>query len=134
MVPVADIASSVQTATDYEAMMQANLVRVFGEYNPSRRMTAIRELYDRDAVLHEPDHSARGHDAIGQAVTALLGHLPPEFVFSAIRPATGHNGVGRLQWRAGPPGGPADVTGTDVAHIENGLIRSLHVFLDLTDA
>ena len=133
-VPVTDIASSVQTVTDYEAMMQANLVRVFGEHNPSRRITAIRELYDRDAVLHEPDHSARGHDAIGQAVTALLAHLPPEFVFSAIRPATGHNGVGRLQWRAGPPGGPAAVTGTDVAHIESGLIRSLHVFLDLTDA
>lgn len=116
--------------TDYDAILQANLMRVFGERDPSRRIEAIRELYAEDAALHEPEQSAQGHAAISQAVTALLAHLPPEFAFSAIRPALGHNGVGRLQWRSGPPGGPAVVTGTDVAHIEDGRIRSLHVFLD----
>ncbi len=117
----------------YGTIMHANLERVFGERDASRRIEAIRELYIEDAELHEPQRSARGHDAISQAVTDLLAHLPPVFTFTAIRPALGHNGLGRLQWRAGPPKGPAAVTGTDVAHFERGLIRSLHVFLDQQD-
>jgi hypothetical protein len=110
--------------------MQANLERVFGERDTSRRIKAIRDLYAEDAELHEPHQSVRGHDAISQAVTDLLAHLPPDFIFTAIRPALGHNGFGRLQWRAGSPGGPVAVTGTDVAHVERGLIRTLHVFPD----
>lgn len=115
---------------DYEKIMQANLERVFGERDASRRIKAIRELYVEDAELHEPQRSVRGHDAISQAVTELLADLPSDFTFTAIRPALGHNGFGRLQWRAGPPEGPVAVTGTDVAHVERGLIRTLHVFLD----
>ncbi|MFN7101336.1 MAG: nuclear transport factor 2 family protein [Pseudorhizobium sp.] len=119
---------------DFETLMQANLDLVFGERDPKRRITAIRRIYDADAELHEPQRSVRGHEAISQAVEELLAHLPPHFRFTAVRPATGHNGLGRLQWRAGPAGGPAVVTGTDVAHIGGGLIRTLHVFLDQADA
>lgn len=115
---------------DFETLLQANLDLVFGERDPARRISAIREIYDENAVLHEPHRSARGHDAISQAVSELLEHLPHDFVFTAIRPASGHHGVGRLQWRAGRPGGPVEVTGTDVAQVEGGLIRALHVFLD----
>jgi hypothetical protein len=117
----------------YEKIMQANLERVFSERDAARRIEVIGELYAEDAELHEPQQFARGHEAISQAVTDLLAHLPPDFTFTAIRPALGHNGIGRLQWRAGPPGGPVAVTGTDVARIERGLIRSLHVFLDQPD-
>jgi hypothetical protein len=42
----------------------------------------------------------------------------------------GHYGVGRLRWQAGPPSGPVAVTGTDVARFQDGLIQTLHVFLD----
>jgi SnoaL-like domain len=115
---------------DYQMIMQANLERVFAERDATRRIAAIRELYAEDAELHEPHRSAQGHDAISQAVADLLAQLPPDFTFTAIRPALGHNGVGRLQWRSGPPGGPAAVTGTDVAHVTGGRIRTLHVFLD----
>lgn len=116
--------------TDFDTLMQANLARVFGERDGSRRLAAIRELYADDAILYEPERAVRGHEAIAQAVGDLLDHLPPDFAFSAIRPALGHHGVGRLQWRSGPPGGPFDVTGTDVAHVEGGRIKTLHVFLD----
>ncbi len=128
-------AAAIEDApADYAMIMQTNLVRVFGERDASRRLLAIGEIYDTGAVLHEPDSSVRGHDAISDAVTTLLGNLPPDFAFTAIRPALGHNGVGRLQWRAGPPGGPIAVTGLDVARVEGGLIRSLHVFIDQPDA
>jgi hypothetical protein len=119
------------TPIDYDGLMQANLARVFGERDTSRRMKAIAELYADDATLYEPpDASATGHAAINQAVDALLANLPPNFTFTAIGPAVGHHGLGRLRWQSGPPNGPAAVTGMDVAHIEGGKIKTLHVLLD----
>ena len=115
---------------DYDGLMQANLTRVFGERDATRRMNAIAELYATDATLHEPDASATGHAAISRAVDALLLGLPPNFVFTAIGPAVGHHGMGRLRWQSGPPNGPVAVTGTDVARIDGGRIQTLHVFLD----
>ena len=115
---------------EYDGVMQANLTRVFGERDTARRITAIADIYADDAVLYEPATSATGHAAICDAVEALLSNLPPNFVFTAIGPAVGHHGLARLRWQSGPPGDPAAVTGTDVACIEDGLIRTLHVFLD----
>jgi SnoaL-like domain len=115
---------------NYDALMQANLGRVFGERDVTRRMNAIAELYASDATLFEPHAAATGHDAIGEAVGTLLASLPPNFVFAAIGTAVGHHGVGRLRWQSGPPNGPAAVTGTDVARFEGGKIQTLHVFLD----
>ena len=115
---------------DFNGLLQANLKRVFGERDAGKRMAAIRELYAPDAVLYEPDDIATGHEAIAHAVDALLTSLPPSFVFTAIGPAVGHHGVGRLRWSGGPPQGPVAVTGTDVVHVEDGLIKSLHVFID----
>ena len=121
-------------AIDYNRLMQTNLTRVFNELDARRRILAIRELYAEDAVLYEPDASAKGHAAISEAVTALLAHLPPNFVFSAAEPAIGHHNVGRLKWLSGPPDGPVAVTGMDVAHFEQGRIHSLYVFLESTGA
>lgn len=120
---------------DYDSLMQANLTRVFGERDASRRIKAVAELYADDATLYEPpDAEATGHAAISLAVEALLANLPPNFAFTAIGPAVGHHGMGRLRWRSGPPDGPPAVTGTDVARIEGGRIQTLHVFLDPTGA
>ena len=115
---------------DYDHLMHANLARVFGERDASRRLKAIAQLYAPEATLYEPDSEAKGHVAINHAVDELLSHLPPTFAFSANGPAVGHHNVGRLRWKAGPPNGPVAVTGTDVAHFENGRIHSLYVFLD----
>lgn len=117
-------------ARDLDALMQANIVRVFNERNSSLRLAALGELYAEDATLYDPETVATGWDGISTAVDNLLLSLPPDFVFSANGQAVGHNGVGRLFWRAGPPNGPVAVTGTDVAHIENGRITLLYVFVD----
>jgi hypothetical protein len=115
---------------DFDRLMRANLARVFSERDAHRRLAAIRELYAEDAVLYEPNASAGGHAAIDGAVSALLSSLPPDFAFTAIEPAIGHHGVGRLRWQAGPPNGPVAVTGMDIAHIRGGSIHSLYVFLE----
>jgi hypothetical protein len=117
-------------ALGLDAPMQANIVRVFNERNPSLRLAALGELYAEDATLYDPETVATGWEGISKAVDNLLVSLPPDFVFSANGQAVGHNGVGRLFWRAGPPNGPVAVTGTDVAHLENGRIKLLYVFVD----
>lgn len=120
-------------STTCSVLLHKNLDHVFGERDAARRLSAIQQIYRADAVLHEPGRTAYGHRAISQAVTELLNHLPESFQFSAVRPASTHHGVGRLQWMAGPPGGPVQVTGTDVATFDADRIRSLHVFLDQKD-
>src|ERR1700693_2953545 len=109
-------------AIDLDALMQANLLRVFGDRNAAPRRAALAELYAEDATLYDPETVATGRDAISAAVDDLLRRLPPDFVFTAAGPAVGHNGAGRLFWRAGPPGGRVAVTGTDVALVEDGRV------------
>lgn len=115
---------------DYDGLLQANLVRIFSEADADKRKAAIAEIYAADAVLYEPGHIATGHTEITGTIDALLTSLPPEFVFTAKGPGVGHHGLGRLRWRAGPPGGPAAVTGTDVVRFEADRIKTIHVFLD----
>ena len=117
-------------AAELDRLMQANIVRVFNERNSDRRRAALDELYTEDATLYDPETVATGREAISGAVDNLLLSLPPDFVFTATGHAVGHNGAARLFWRAGPPHGPAAVTGTDVAHIEDGRIKLLYVFVD----
>ena len=126
--------TAAEASIDYDSLMQANLARVFGERDAAKRAKAIRELYAEDAVLNEPQASAKGHAAISEAVTELLASLPPNFGFTAMGPAIGHHGIGRLRWRSGPPGGPVAVTGMDIARFEGGRIQSLFVFIEPADA
>ena len=116
--------------SDYNRLMEDNVVHVFSERDPARRLSAIRKLYAEDAVLYEPDHQANGAASISEAVTTLLASLPSGFVFTPIGPAVGHHGVGRLRWKAGPVDGRTAATGTDVAHFKAGRIVALYVFLD----
>ena len=121
------------SATDYDRLMQANLACVFNERDAGKRIEAIGELYFEDAILYEPpDTAAKGHAAISEAVTRLLASLPPDLAFTATGPAMGHHGIGRLRWQAGLPNGPAAVSGMDIAHVRDGRIHSLHVFLEPT--
>lgn len=117
---------------DYDGLLQANLRRIFGEADVDRRNTAISEIYLPDAVLYEPGHIANGHAEIKLTIGALLRDFPPNFVFAADGQGVGHHGMARLRWRAGPVDGPPTVTGTDVVQIEQGRIKTIHVFLDPT--
>ena len=109
-----------QEKVDFDTLMRCNLSRVFGERDHGRRRAALDELYATDATLYDPEGVFTGRDAINGVVEAIIALLPPEFVLTPVGSAVGHHGLGRLTWRAGPPGGPAAVTGTDVAKVEGG--------------
>jgi len=112
------------------ALLGAHLDQVFNERDPNRRGHAIRELYASDAIFYESEAMYSGTDAIARAVTDLLLALPPTLVFSPVAPPMDNHGMVKLLWRGHLPDGTTIVTGTDVAQIEGGRIRSLHVFVD----
>lgn len=127
------MSSQSADSTEYDRLMQGNLARVFNERDALKRIGAINELYAKNAVLYEPPSTmATGHAAISEAVNRLLASLPPDFAFAATGPALGHHGMGRLHWRAGPPGGPTAFLGMDIAQLRDGRIQTLHVFIETT--
>jgi ketosteroid isomerase-like protein len=76
-------ATEAADVIDVDALMQANVVRVFNERNSDRRRAALAELYAEDATLYDPEAVATGRDAISGAVAQLLRTLPSDFVFTA---------------------------------------------------
>ena len=112
------------------AVLQVHLERVFNERDAGRRANAIQELYAADSTFYEQEAKYSGTEAIARAVAQLLAALPPTLVFSLAAPAMQNHDMGKLLWKGHLPDGTAVVTGTDIAEVREGRIRSLHVFVD----
>ncbi|TWB21756.1 SnoaL-like protein [Nitrospirillum amazonense] len=126
--------SDAETPHDYDALLRANLERVFNERDPDRRALAMADLYVDDPVMFEPDGVVRGRAAISATAGRLLEQFGPTFSFVPDRKAVGHHGLAVLGWHAGPIGGPVIVTGADAAEFEGTRIARLWVLLDPQDA
>jgi hypothetical protein len=115
---------------DFDALLKANLNRVFNERDAALRIAAVNELFAEDPVFYEPDEVITGRQPIADIAGALLEKFGPAFTFVADGVAVGHHGLGYLRWHAGPKDGPVAVTGADIAEIVDGRIARLWVMLD----
>lgn len=111
-------------------IMEDNLSQVWNERNSGTRLIAIERIYDTEANLYHVGNQVTGTEAISNSVMATQQHLPADFIFTKLKPVLINNSIGRLIWGAGPKGQPPVATGMDIAHFENGKIKSLYVFLD----
>jgi SnoaL-like domain len=118
------------TTAKFAALLEANVRRVFNERDERRRTRAIEELYSPDATLYEPDATFIGTKAIADAVTRLLGALPPTLTFALAGPVLRNHDLAKLRWLGTLPDGKTVVTGTDVVKVEGGRILTIHVFVD----
>src|SRR5687768_10339008 len=116
--------------TELAQMMEANLLQVWSERDEVRRMKAIQNIYTDASILFHVDSITVGFNAINKSVTEVLSNMPPNFVFTKLKPTIINNSIGRLIWSVGPAGQAPVATGMDIAHFENGKIKSLYVFLD----
>ena len=90
----------------YELLLR-NLQEVFGEGDPAKRRSSIKELYTDDCVLYVPPGTFVGHDALDKFAGDLRA-THPHFAYAPhAAPQALHNS-GRLKWGSGPRGGPAD--------------------------
>lgn len=119
---------------DYDALLRANLTRVFNERDRALREAAIGELFCAEPTLYEPAGIVTGQTAISDVAGALLEQFGADFSFAATGIAVGHHGLGYLKWQAGPANGPVVVSGVDVAEVSDGKITRLWVLLDAPQA
>jgi hypothetical protein len=94
------------------------------------RLKAIEKMYTADANLFHEGNKTSGLEDINNSVTAVLKNLPRDFRFRILKPTVINYNIGRAIWGLGAEGQPAVSTGMDIAHFENGKIKSLYVFLD----
>jgi hypothetical protein len=64
-----------------EALLNGNLLEVFGEGDPARRRSAIGELYSKDCVLCVPPGTFVGHNALDKFAGDLRA-THPHYVYT----------------------------------------------------
>ncbi|MEB2857253.1 nuclear transport factor 2 family protein [Pseudomonas glycinis] len=115
---------------NYDALLRANLQRVFNERDAQKRIAAVQELFADTPTMYEPTGTVTGRAAISEVAGALLDQFGADFAFVPEGPAVGHHGLGYLRWHAGLSAGSTVVSGVDVAEISEGKIVRLWVLLD----
>lgn len=111
-------------------LMEQNLLQVWSEKDADIRLKAIEKIYAANSNLYHVDHVTTGLDAINKSVSGVLANMPANFTFTKLKPVIVNNSIGRLIWGVGPTDEAPVATGMDIAHFENGKIKSLYVFLD----
>lgn len=110
-------------------LLLRNLQEVFGEGDPAKRRSAIKELYTEDCMVYVPAGVLVGHDALDKFAGDLRA-THPQFAYAPhAAPQTLHN-TGCLVWGSGPRGGVPEYTGLDVIVVRDGKIATLYVFLN----
>ena len=122
------MATSKASKDTIVSLMRANLLGVFNERNPSGRKATIATTYAEDVLFHEPDTSVRGHDEVNRISGEILDKSPG-WVFKPDGPVTVSHNLGMLRWGFGPEGEKPVVQGCDIAEIEDGRIKVLHVMI-----
>jgi hypothetical protein len=115
---------------DHDALLRANMERVFNERDAGRRLGAMDGLWTQNPVMYEVEEALAGRQRISDNVGALHDRLPPGTLFEPAGETLVNNDGAMLRWIARRPDGATLVTGTDVAFVRGGRIDCLYVFLN----
>ena len=110
-------------------LLLRNPQEVFGEGDPTKRRSAIRELYTDDCVVYVPPSILHGRDELDKFAGDLRA-THPDFTYAPhATPQALHN-AGRLVWDSGPRGGVPAYTEMGMIIVRDQKIAALYVFLD----
>ena len=110
------------------ALMEANLLAVFGESDRERRAKAIMETYTDDVVWTDEEGVTVGRDALAAKAQTLLDGMQG-LVFSKVGHVQKAQNFGHLAWKLGPPGQDPVATGFDAALVTDGRISALYTVI-----
>ena len=110
-------------------LLLRNLQEVFGEGDPEKRRSAIKELYQDDCRVYVSPGILVGHDALDKFAGDLRATHPHFAYAPQASPQVLHN-AGRVKWGSGPRGKVPAYTGEDVIIVRDEKIAVLYVFLD----
>ena len=111
-----------------EKLMHANLLEVFGERDPAKRLEAIRRTYTEDVIFADPDAQVQGHEALNAKAQEILDG-GPGFVFQTDGDFYQVQDLGYLAWAFGPAGEPPVVRGADMGIVRDGLLAKVYTVL-----
>ena len=111
------------------ALMNTNLIEVFGQRDPALRREAIARTYTEDVTFTDESATIVGHSAIDDRVQELLQEAPASFSFAPDGPIYAGKDTAALAWRFGPPDSEPVARGLDIATLEEGRISAMRTLL-----
>ena len=117
---------------DTAQLLEDSLLIIWNDRNADQRLAAMQRIYAPDITFFEGNAAEPvvGHQAINELITRLQAAWPLEFRFELSKPPQVNHTVQLASWQLGAAGAPPVATGSDVAIVENGLIKTLYLFLD----
>lgn len=112
-----------------EQLANQNLLGIFDERDPSKRLTQMQKTYATYITFYDPDKALSGFDAINDFVSQLL-ESNPEWNFHPIGNVWINCDLVTLEWEFGPDGQTAPVRGNDVMFInDEGKIEKMYTMI-----
>jgi ketosteroid isomerase-like protein len=114
-------------------LLERSLLELWNERDSVRRLELMQELYAPDIVFFESDTTEiKGHEAINNTIAGLQANWAPDFAFRLVSPAANNHNFIHAAWTLGSVDAAPVASGRDIAVVENGMIQSLHLFLEKT--
>jgi hypothetical protein len=113
-------------------LLETSLLVIWNDRDAHRRLAEMKKTYTPDVHFYE-FHTATPvveHEAINELIAKLQSDWPPESRFVLNKPSQVNHAVQLASWNLGPQGVPPIAAGTDVALIENDLIKAFYLYLD----
>jgi hypothetical protein len=116
-------------------LLENSLLVIWNERNADRRLEAMKQTYAPDVHFYEfnTGEAIVGHSAINELISKLQKEWPSESRFELNKSSQVNHQVQIASWNLGPQGMQPVATGMDVAVIENDLIKSFYLFLDIPE-
>lgn len=116
-------------------LLEDSLLVIWNDRDFNRRLEAMRNVYASDIIFYESNDGQpfKGYEEINDLVTNLQSQWPAEFAFELTAPSRINHEVQLITWKLGIPGQPPVATGSDIAVVEAGKIKSLHLLLNNPD-
>ncbi len=116
-------------------LLEDSLLVIWNDRDADRRLKGMKKIYAPDMHFYESNTGEPiiGHQAINELISKLQKEWPIEFQFQLNKPSQVNHQIQMIYWDLGPQGIKPIATGMDVAVIENDLIKSLYLFLDIPE-
>lgn len=104
-------------------------IGLWNQKDHDRRRSMLVDGWCETATYIDPMAAATGTDAISSLVDAVHQRFP-DFRFSLLEAADGHDAYVRFSWGLGQPGSEPPIKGLDFVRLVDGKIESVVGFLD----
>lgn len=110
-------------------LARQNLLAIFGERDPTKRMAQMEATYAPDITFHEPGKTVSGFNAINDVVAQLLDSNP-DWAFRPVGQLWVNHNLVTLEWEFGPEDQAAPVHGNDIMIINgDGQIETMYTMI-----